>query len=132
MHVYNLYIQFVYMYMYLRFDVVTHHEGKCRHQHFHAVACHLGTLLAININVVEVGSILRGEGDHRSVGHDSSKAARQLFPHCLKVHSCKKWFSIAIDKVFRQQNLGITVQHSRHNVVPKQPKIPGTNNQLHV
>ncbi len=58
------YIQCIYMHMYLRFDEVTNHEGKCQHEHFHVVVCHLGTLLTININVVEVGSIFREQGDH--------------------------------------------------------------------
>jgi hypothetical protein len=50
--------------MYLRSDEVTNREGKSQHQHFHTVTCHLCTLLAINVNVVEMGSILSGQGDH--------------------------------------------------------------------
>ena len=62
--------------MYLGSNEVTNHEGKCQHEHFHAVTSHLGTLLAINVNVVEVGSILGGHGDHGGARHDSGKAVR--------------------------------------------------------
>ncbi len=52
--------------MYLGSDQVTKHEGKSLspHQHFHAVTSHLGILLAINVNAVEVGRVLREQGDH--------------------------------------------------------------------
>ena len=40
--------------MYLGSNEVTNHEGKCQHEHFHAVTSHLGTLLAINVNVMSV------------------------------------------------------------------------------
>jgi hypothetical protein len=50
--------------MYLWRDEVTNCEGKSLHEHFHVVTCHLCTLLTINVNVVEMGSILRGQGDH--------------------------------------------------------------------
>jgi hypothetical protein len=49
---------------YLGSNEVTNRKGKSQHEHFHAVTCHLCTLLAINVNVVEMGSILRGQGDH--------------------------------------------------------------------
>ena len=50
--------------MYLGSDEVTNHEGKSQHENLHAVTSHLSTLLVINVNVVEMGSILRGQGDH--------------------------------------------------------------------
>ena len=50
--------------MYLGSNEVTNSEGKSQHEHFHAVTCHLCTLLAIKVNVVEMGRILRGQGDH--------------------------------------------------------------------
>ena len=49
---------------YLGSNEVTNRKGKSQHEHFHAVTCHLCTLLAINVNVVEMGSILRRQGDH--------------------------------------------------------------------
>jgi hypothetical protein len=54
----------VYTIMYLWNYQVTNHEGKSLHQHFHAVGSHHGILLAINVNVVKVGRVLRGQGDH--------------------------------------------------------------------
>jgi len=72
-----MYIQCTNMYrMYLGSNEVTNREGKSQHEHFHAVTCHLCTLLAINVNVVEMGSILRGHGDHGGVRNDSGKAVR--------------------------------------------------------
>jgi hypothetical protein len=60
-----MYIQCTNMYtIYFGSDEVTNHEGKSQHEHFHAVTCHLCTLLAINANIVEMGCILRGQGDH--------------------------------------------------------------------
>jgi hypothetical protein len=50
--------------MYLRCDEVTNHERKSQHEHFHAVTRHLCTLLAINVNVMEMGRIISGQGDH--------------------------------------------------------------------
>jgi hypothetical protein len=50
--------------MYLWSDEVTNDKGKSQYQHFHAITRHLGMFLAITINVVEMGSILRGQGDH--------------------------------------------------------------------
>ena len=44
-------------------DQLSNHEGKREHEHFHAVASHLGLFLAINKNLVEVGSVLGGHGD---------------------------------------------------------------------
>jgi hypothetical protein len=45
--------------MYLRGDEVTNHERQGEHEHLHTITCHLGILLVINVNVVEVGSIRR-------------------------------------------------------------------------
>jgi hypothetical protein len=109
--------------MYLGSNVVTNHAGKSQHQHFHAVTSHLGTLLAINVNVVEVGSILGRQGDLKIICHHSTEAVCQSFPHYLQPCSCYKRLFFAVDKVSTQQNLGITVQHHRHNVVPKQAQI---------
>ncbi len=52
--------------MYLWRDQVTKHEETVsQHQHFHVVTSHLGILLSINVvNVMEVGRILRGQGEH--------------------------------------------------------------------
>ena len=112
--------------MYLWSDEVTNHEGKSQHEHLHAVTCHLCTLLAINVNVVEMGRILRGQGDHGGVGHNSCKAVCQPFPHCLEMGNGNEWLSVGVDKIFTPQNLCITVQHSRHNMVAEQAKIPDT------
>ncbi len=119
--------------MYLGSYEVTNSEGKRQHEHFHAVTCHLFTLLAINVNVMEVGRILRGQGDHRGVGHDSCKAVCQSFPHCLKTGNRKEWLSFRVNKIFTPQNLCITEQHRRHNMVSKQAEIPDKNlfNRVH-
>ncbi len=71
-HVYAMYVVCIYMsilrtYMYMMYlgsDEVTNHEGKSQHQHFHVITSHLCMFLAINVNVVEMGHILRGQGDH--------------------------------------------------------------------
>ncbi len=129
-----MYIQCTYMYrMYLGSDEVTNSEWKRQHEHFHAVTCHLCTLLAINVYVVEMGSILRGQGDHRSVSHDSCKAVCQPFPHCLETGNRKEWLSFRVNKIFTPQNLCITVQHRRHDMVSKQSKIPDKSlfNRIH-
>ena len=36
---------------------IPNHEGQREHQHLHSITCHLGILLAINVNVVEVDRI---------------------------------------------------------------------------
>ena len=43
--------------MYLRGDEVTNHKGQGKHQHLHTITCHLGILLAINKNVVEMACV---------------------------------------------------------------------------
>ena len=118
--------------MYLWSDEVTNHEGKSQHEHFHAVTCHLCTLLAINVNVVEMGRILRGQGDHGGVGHNSCKAVCQPFPHSLETGNGNEWLSVGVDKIFTPQNLCITVQHSRHNMVAEQAEIPVKMQYIHV
>ncbi len=45
--------------MYLRGDEVTNHEREGEQKHLHTITCHLGIFLAINVNVVEVGSMRR-------------------------------------------------------------------------
>ena len=42
---------------YIRSDEIPNHEGQREHQHLHSITCHLGILLAINVNVVEVDRI---------------------------------------------------------------------------
>ena len=67
MYVADLYMSMLCTYMYMMYlwsDEVTNHKGKSQHQHFHAITSHLGMFLAININVVEMGRVLRGQGDH--------------------------------------------------------------------
>jgi hypothetical protein len=39
-------------------DEVSNHEEKRQHKHFHKITNHLGMFLTINVNFVEVGSIL--------------------------------------------------------------------------
>ena len=55
---------------------VSNHERTRQHEHFHTITSHLGMFLAINVYVMEVGSILRGHGDHGGVRNDSGKAVR--------------------------------------------------------
>ena len=54
---------------YLWSDEVSNHEGKRQHEHFHAITSHLGMFLTINVNIMKVGSILHGHGDHGCVRH---------------------------------------------------------------
>ncbi len=118
---------------YLGSDEVTNHERECEHQHFHAITshhCHLGIFLAINIHVVEMGSVFSGQGDHGSVSHHSFQAASQTCPYFLDAGSCYKGISFAVDKVRTPEHLGILMQHSRHNVVTKEPQIPA-DSKLH-
>ena len=115
---------------YLRSDEVTNHERECQHQHFHAITSHLGIFLAINIHVVEMGSVFSGQGNHGSVSHHSFQAASQTCPYFLEASSCYKGISFAVDKVRTPEHLGISMQHSRHNVVTKEPQIPA-DSKLH-
>ena len=110
--------------MYLGSDEVTNHEGKCQHEHFHAVTRHLGTLLAINVNVVEVDRILSGQGDHGGISHHSFKAWRQPFPHRLEPCCCHQWLPLAVDEVRTPQNLCVTMENSWDNMIPKKAQIP--------
>jgi hypothetical protein len=54
---------------YLWSDEVSNHEGKRHHEHFHTITVHIGMFLTINVNIMEVGSIVHGHGDHRGVRH---------------------------------------------------------------
>ncbi len=58
---------------YLWSDEVLNHEGKRQHEHFHTITSHLCMFLTINVNFVEVGSILGGHGDHGGVRNYGSK-----------------------------------------------------------
>ncbi len=58
---------------YLWSGEVSNHEGNRQHEHFHTITSHLGMFLTINVNFVEVGSILGGHGDHGGVRHYCSK-----------------------------------------------------------
>ena len=51
--------QYIPRLMNLRGDEVTNHEREGENEHLHTITCHLGIFLAINVNVVEVGSIRR-------------------------------------------------------------------------
>ena len=99
------------IYHYLRSDEVTNQEWKGEHQHLHAVTCHLGIFLAINVNVVEVGCICSGQGDHRGVGHHCSQAISQPFPNSLGSCVGSQGLAFAVDKVGTLQDLGVTIQH---------------------
>jgi hypothetical protein len=54
---------------------------------------------AINKNVVKMGSILRGQGDHGGVCHNSSKAVLQPFPNSIQARGGYKWLPFAVDKI---------------------------------
>ena len=105
-------------------DEVANQERECQHQHFHAITSHFSIFLAINVDVVEVGSVFGGQGDHGRVCYHSFQLARQSFPHTLNASSGNEWLSSAVDKLGTQQYLCISVQHHRHNVVTKEPQIP--------
>ena len=122
MYVNGLYMSMLCTYMYMMYlwsDEVTNHKGKSQHQHFHAITSHLGMFLAINVNVVKMGCILRGQDDHGDVGQDSCKAACQQFPHCLETGNCNEWLFSGVEKILTPQNLCIPVKHIRHNMVPE-------------
>jgi hypothetical protein len=63
--------------LHLWLNKITNHEGYCEHQPLHAIASHLCIFLAINVNVMEMCSVISAQGDHGGVCHDSCK------PTCL-------------------------------------------------
>ena len=128
MHQYTKYIiVYTSIYYYLRFDEVTNHEREGEHQHLHSVTCHLGIFLAINVNVIEVGCVCSGHGDHGRVRHHCSQTISQPFPHCLQSGCGNQGLSFAAEKVGSPQNLGVAIQDSRYNVIAKQAQIPARN-----
>ncbi len=52
--------------------------------------------LAINKNVVEMGSVLRGQGDHGGVCHNSRKTVRQPFQNSLEARCGYEWLPFAV------------------------------------
>ena len=116
--------------IYLRCDEVTNHEGQGQHQHLHAITCHLGILFAININVVEMGSVCCAQCDHRGVCHHCGQTFRQSFPNCLKPSVGDQGLPLTVDKIRTPQDLYVTIQHCRHNVVTKEAEIPGNSSTL--
>ncbi len=57
--IYTSVYQYIPRLMYLRSDKVTNHEREGEYEYLRTITCHLGIFLAINVNVVEVGSIRR-------------------------------------------------------------------------
>ncbi len=103
---------------------VTNHEGQSQQKHLHAIACHLGIFLAINVNVMEVGSIHSGQQDHGGFHHHCSEAIRPSFPHFLDSCSSYQRLPFAIDNVRTQQDLGVAMEHSRHDLISGKAQIP--------
>ena len=104
---------------YLGSDEIPNHEGQREHQHLHSITCHFRILLAINVKVVEVNRILIGQGDHGGIRHHSLQAFRQPFPHRPESCGRQQWLSFAVDEVWTPQDLGVTMENSRDNMVSK-------------
>ena len=107
------------MYGYLRSDEVANQERQGEHQHLHPVTCHLGVFLAINIDVVEVGSVCSGHCDHRGVSHHCRETISQPLPHYLKSCCGYQRLAFAVQKVRPPQDLGVAIEHRWHNVIAK-------------
>jgi hypothetical protein len=85
------------------------------HQHLHLITCHLGILLAMNVQVVEVNQIISGQSDHGGI--HLFKACRQPFPDSPQLCCSHQRLQFAVDEARTQQNLGKTIENCLDNMV---------------
>ena len=100
-------------------DEITDHEGQCQHEHFHAIACKLGALLAIYIEDREMISVLGAESGVIAIIDVSA-----TLPHSLKACFGDEMLAFRGEKIRATQTLCGPVQDSRNNVNAEQAQIP--------
>ena len=79
-----------------------------------------------------MGSVCCAQCDHRGVCHHCGQTFRQSFPNCLKPSVGDQGLPLTVDKIRTPQDLCVTIQYSRHNVVSKESEIPAKTSILAV
>ena len=70
--------------LYLRGNEVANHEGQRQHEHLDAIACEFGVLSPVDVQVIEMSSVLQCDLEHRHVCQTATTAESQACPHLLE------------------------------------------------
>ena len=68
--------------------------------------------------------VSRTDCEHRCVCYNSGQAIGKSCPNSLQAAVVNQWLALAVDQIRAPKLLCVAVQDGRHNVIPKQSKIP--------
>ena len=91
-------------------DKASDHEQQGEHEDLHPVSRQLSILLAVDVHVVEVGRILRTDGDHGGVCHNSGHPICKAGPNSLEASIFDQLIALFVDQIRAPQLLSVAVQ----------------------